>query len=177
MNEQELDKFVENQYNEWLLNNDISKVEDIDQKDLKEAIEKDLAFVSKMTVQEYTLYEKWIEVHEKYKTAETNSFFDDKPALIDPTQEAFIKSVKNSNVIDVRTKNEFNNGTYKASQNIPLSTIEQEIDNISDNSYVFCAGGYRSVIACSILMKAGKKDLINVLEGYSGINKHIESQL
>ena len=59
MDEKELDKFVENQYNEWLFNNDISKVEDIDQKDLKEAIEKDLAFVSKMTVQEYTLYEKW----------------------------------------------------------------------------------------------------------------------
>ena len=88
----------------------------------------------------------------------------------------FIKSVENSNVIDVRTKNEFNNGTYKTSQNIPLSTIEQEIDNISDNSYVFCAGGYRSVIACSILMKNGKKDLINVLEGYSGINKQIKSQ-
>ena len=88
----------------------------------------------------------------------------------------FIKSVENSNVIDVRTKNEFNNGTYKTSQNIPLSTIEQEIDNISDNSYVFCAGGYRSVIACSILMKNGKKDLTNVLEGYSGINKQIESQ-
>ena len=88
MNEQELNKFVENQYNEWIFNNDISKVEDIDQKDL--------AFVSKMTVQEYTLYEKWIEVHEKYKTAETNSFFDDKPALVDPTQEAFIKSVKNN---------------------------------------------------------------------------------
>ena len=88
----------------------------------------------------------------------------------------FIKSVENSNVIDVRTKNEFNNGTYKRSQNIPLNTIEQEIDNISDNSYVFCAGGYRSVIACSILMKNGKKDLINVLEGYSGINKQIKSQ-
>ena len=88
----------------------------------------------------------------------------------------FIKSDENSNVIDVRTKNEFNNGTYKASQNIPLSTIGQEIDNISDNSYVFCAGGYRSVIACSILMKNGKKDLINVIEGYSGINKQIKSQ-
>jgi len=88
----------------------------------------------------------------------------------------FIKSVENSNVIDVRTKNEFNNGTYKTSQNIPLSTIQEEIDNISDNSYVFCAGGYRSVIACSILMKNGKKNLINVHEGYLGINKQIESQ-
>ena len=96
MNEQELDKFVEDQYKTWCDNNDISKVEDIDEKHLKEVIEKDLAFVSKMTVQEYTLYEKWVEVHEKYKTAETNSFFDDKPALVDPTQEAFIKSVKNN---------------------------------------------------------------------------------
>ena len=58
MDEKELDKFVENQYNEWLFNNDISKVEDIDEKHLKEFIEKDLSFVSKMTVQEYTLYEK-----------------------------------------------------------------------------------------------------------------------
>jgi len=90
------DQFVENQYKEWLENNDISKVEDIDEKHLKESVEKDLAFVSKMTVQEYTLYEKWIEVHEKYPTAETSSFFDDKPALIDPQQEAFIKSVKNN---------------------------------------------------------------------------------
>ena len=53
--EQELEKFVENQYNDWIFNNDISKVEDIDEKYLKESIEKDLAFVSKMTVQEYTL--------------------------------------------------------------------------------------------------------------------------
>ena len=96
MKEKEVDKFVEDQYKIWSDNNDISKVEDIDEKHLKEVIEKDLAFVSKMTVQEYTLYEKWVEVHEKYKTAETNSFFDDKPALIDPTQEAFIKSVKNN---------------------------------------------------------------------------------
>ena len=80
MDEKELDKFVEDSYKTWCDNNDISKVEDIDEKHLKESIEKDLAFVSKMTVQEYTLYEKWIEVHEKYPTAETNSFFDDKPA-------------------------------------------------------------------------------------------------
>ena len=65
MNEQELEKFVEDQYKTWCDNNDISKVEDIDEKYLKESIEKDLALVSKMTVQEYTLYEKWIEVHEK----------------------------------------------------------------------------------------------------------------
>ena len=51
-------QFVENQYKEWCEKNDTSKIEDIDQKELKEKVEKDLAFVSKMTVQEYTLYEK-----------------------------------------------------------------------------------------------------------------------
>ena len=86
------EKWVEDQYKIWSDENDISKVEDISESALKSAIEKDLSFVSKMTVQEYTLYEKWIEVHEKYKTVETNNFFDDKPALVDPIQEAFIKS-------------------------------------------------------------------------------------
>ena len=90
------DKWVEEQWKIWSDENDISQVEDISESVLKSSIEKDLAFVSKMTVQEYTLYEKWIEVHEKYKTAETNNFFDDRPALVDPTQEAFIKSVKNN---------------------------------------------------------------------------------
>ena len=46
MNEQELEKFVEDQYKTWCDNNDISKVEDIDQKELKEAVEKDLSFVN-----------------------------------------------------------------------------------------------------------------------------------
>ena len=32
-----------------------------------------------MDVKEYTLYQKWCEVHDKYPTVETNSFFDDKP--------------------------------------------------------------------------------------------------
>ena len=90
------DKWVEEQWKIWSDENDISQVEDISESVLKSSIEKDLAFVSKMTVQEYTLYEKWIEVHEKYKTVETNNFFDDKPALVDPTQEAFIKTVKNN---------------------------------------------------------------------------------
>lgn len=90
------EQFVENQYKEWCEKNDISKVEDIDQKELKEAVEKDLSFVSKMTVQEYTLYEKWIEVHEKYPTIESTTLYGKENILKEPTQEALIKSVKNN---------------------------------------------------------------------------------
>ncbi len=96
MDEKELDKFVEDQYKTWCDNNDISKVDDVDETDLKEAIEEDLAFVSKMTVQEYTLYEKWIEVHEKYPTIESATLYGEENILKDPTQQALIKSVKNN---------------------------------------------------------------------------------
>ena len=56
---------------------------------------------------------------------------------------------------------------------LSFNKINDEFEQVSDKSYVFCAGGYRSVIACSILMKNGKKDLINVLGGYSEISKEI----
>ena len=54
------------------------KIADIDTDTLKEAVIKDLSYVSKMDVKEYTLYQKWCEVHDKYPTEEVNSFFDDK---------------------------------------------------------------------------------------------------
>ena len=44
---------------------------------LKEAVVKDLSYVSSMDVKEYTLYQKWCEVKDRYPTVETNSFFDD----------------------------------------------------------------------------------------------------
>jgi len=37
--------------------------------------------------------------------------------------------------------------------------------------YLFCAGGYRSVIACSILLRKGFKKLVNVDKGFNGIQK------
>ena len=88
----------------------------------------------------------------------------------------FINSENNFSIIDVRTENEFNNGSFKNANNTPLNKIKDQLEQVSDKSYVFCAGGYRSVIACSILMKNGKKDLINVLGGYSEISKEINSQ-
>ena len=66
---------VEKKWQQFQDENDISNLEDIDEKVLKEAIEKDLGYVSKMTVQEYTLFQKWQEVHRKYPTAETTTLY------------------------------------------------------------------------------------------------------
>ena len=56
------DMSIDDQWQSWQDNTDLSKVPDIDTDTLKETIIKDLTFVSAMTVQEYTLYQKFQEV-------------------------------------------------------------------------------------------------------------------
>ena len=92
----ELDPFVEEQWKKWQDANPLDKIPNIDTDKLRDVVIKDLSFVSVMNVKEYTLYQKWCEVHQKYPTIETNSFFDDRPALADPEQGAIIQEVKNN---------------------------------------------------------------------------------
>ena len=42
---------------------------------------------------------------------------------------------------------------------------------VNDDLYVHCAGGYRSVIAISILKKIGYSGMINITEGFNEILK------
>ena len=87
---------IEDQWQSWQDNTPLDKIPDIEDDILKEALVKDLSYVSAMDVKEYTLYQKWCEVHDKFPTVETNSFFDDKPALKDPTQGALLQEIKNN---------------------------------------------------------------------------------
>ncbi len=91
---------------------------------------------------------------------------------IDP--EIFIKSSADSKILDVRTKTEYNNGSFKNAINIPLNKIDSKLSFSKEKKLqLFCAGGYRSVIACSILLKNGYTNLVNVEKGYSEIKKLI----
>lgn len=73
-------------------------------------------------------------------------------------------------VIDVRKAGEYEAGHVKGATNIPLDTMRDpaNIAMIDDthNLYVHCAGGYRSVIAASLLKREGYHNLRNVLGGY-----------
>lgn len=73
-------------------------------------------------------------------------------------------------VLDVRKELEFDNGHIKTALNIPLQSMT-DLTNIAafedtDNIYIHCAGGYRSVIAASILKKQGIHNIRNVLGGF-----------
>lgn len=76
-------------------------------------------------------------------------------------------------VIDVRKPGEYEAGHVKGAVNIPLDTLNDvaTVANIDDekNLYIHCAGGYRSVIAASLLKRQGYHNLRNVLGGYGKI--------
>ena len=90
------DPFIEKQWKEWQDTNSLKDIPNIDTDKLKNIVIKDLTFVSAMDVKEYTLYQKWCEVHQKYPTVETNSFFDDRPALKNPAQASILAEIKNN---------------------------------------------------------------------------------
>ena len=87
---------IEDQWQAWSEENPVDKMVDIDTDKLNEALVKDLSYVSAMDVKEYTLYQKWCEVHDKYPTVETNSFFDDGPTLKDASQGVLLQEIKNN---------------------------------------------------------------------------------
>jgi hydroxyacylglutathione hydrolase len=78
-------------------------------------------------------------------------------------------------VLDVRGETEFADGHVAGAVNVPLNNLKdpgsmatiQETDNL----YVHCAGGYRSVIAASLLKRQGIHNLRNVLGGWNKIKE------
>jgi hydroxyacylglutathione hydrolase len=78
-------------------------------------------------------------------------------------------------VVDVRRETEFADGHVAGAVNIPLNEMTDpgSMANIqeSHNLYVHCAGGYRSVIASSMLKRQGIHNLRNVLGGWGVIKE------
>ena len=78
-------------------------------------------------------------------------------------------------VLDVRKEAEFGDGHMKDAINLPLGEMT-DIMNLArfednQNLYIHCAGGYRSVIASSLLKKQGIHNLRNVLGGWGKIKE------
>ena len=75
--------------------------------------------------------------------------------------------------LDVRKKSETSLSSLESSIKIPLSILESKIDHLdtNDNIYIHCAGGYRSMIAASILKRNGFNQIVDINKGFSGIQK------
>ena len=95
---------------------------------------------------------------------------------IDSTKGSVLKDLENksnNSILDVRSQNEHQNESILGSLNIPLKLVNQSINQIDFKSkfFIHCQGGYRSMIAASILKKNGIHSFYDVKGGYNSIKK------
>ena len=76
-------------------------------------------------------------------------------------------------IFDVRKKSEFDSEHVVGAVNIPLNEINKHLAEFpKDKNFVLhCAGGYRSMIAASILKSRGWDNFVDVRGGFSDIAK------
>lgn len=84
-----------------------------------------------------------------------------------------ISTTEDPLIFDVRKENEFASEHVLNAINTPLDYINNYLAEFPSNEtfYVHCAGGYRSVIAASILKSRGIHNLINIEGGFKAIKE------
>ena len=87
-------EFVDNQWVEWQENNPVSSFKHIDKEQLTEIVIKDLTYASQMDVREYTLYQKWCEVKERYPVEDVSTLWGSEVQMVDPEQRKLVDKVK-----------------------------------------------------------------------------------
>ena len=89
--------------------------------------------------------------------------------------EKFFELDKNGglDIFDLRKQGEYASEHIPFSKNIPLDVINQNMNLLPKVSpfYIHCAGGYRSMIAASILKSRGIHNFIDVKGGLGAIKK------
>ena len=83
------------------------------------------------------------------------------------------KISNNQPVFDVRKPGEYASEHIKVAESTPLDFLNNHITEFpkKDKFYIHCAGGYRSVIAASILKARGFHNVVDVAGGYGAIKK------
>jgi glyoxylase-like metal-dependent hydrolase (beta-lactamase superfamily II)/rhodanese-related sulfurtransferase len=97
----------------------------------------------------------------------------DQSRRISPADFANEIISKKTLVIDVRKKSEFDSEHVLDSLNIPLNEINVHLSSIpkTEKFLLICAGGYRSMIAASILRQRGWNNFVDVEGGFAEIKK------
>ena len=91
--------------------------------------------------------------------------------------ENFAETASTCDILDVRKPGEFESEHIVDAPNYPLDFLNEHISELDKNKtyHVHCAGGYRSVIAISLMMQQGFNQLVDIAGGYGAIkNTSIE---
>jgi rhodanese-related sulfurtransferase len=101
---------------------------------------------------------------------------EDKPDLLRHTERITAQALAERlngaeppHVLDVRSEAEWDDKRIIGSILIPLNQLQTRVEEVPRNSnfVIHCAGGYRSMIAASILEQNGFTNYSDLLGGYS----------
>lgn len=83
------------------------------------------------------------------------------------------KKEQELNILDVRRDGEYSSMHIEDAQHFALDFINEQMNEIDSSKeyYVHCAGGYRSVIAASILKARGYNKLVDIKGGFKDIKE------
>jgi len=75
-------------------------------------------------------------------------------------------------LVDVRTAREWSDGHIDEAVNVPLPQLGDRMGELSTGRplIVYCASGYRSAVAASLLKRGGVQDVTNLVGGFSAWN-------
>ena len=87
--------------------------------------------------------------------------------------DQFNRDIGSHKTFDVRKEGEYNSSHVNSAELTPLDNLNDHLAEFpkEDKFFIHCAGGYRSVIASSILKSRGIHNMINVEGGMSAIEK------
>ena len=90
---------------------------------------------------------------------------------ISSDQFAKLRNTSSISIVDVRKNTEYQLEHIIDAQNFPLDKLNDYLSGFNPNksTYVHCAGGYRSVIAISILKSKNIHNLIDIQGGFNAI--------
>lgn len=95
--------------------------------------------------------------------------------MVSISAEQFEEEMKSNklNILDVRKPGEFEAEHIKDADTFPLDFINDNMHQLEHGKqyHVHCLGGYRSVIAASILKSRGYHDVIDIAGGWNAIKK------
>ncbi|HEX4822434.1 MAG TPA: MBL fold metallo-hydrolase [Acidimicrobiales bacterium] len=95
--------------------------------------------------------------------------FLEHPELIVQATRRTVAELDGATMVDVRAPGETEAGTIPGARLIPLARLVDELDTLDRDAttVVYCAGGYRSSIAASVLRAHGFRDVSDLIGGYS----------
>ncbi len=96
-----------------------------------------------------------------------------KTDWVDSITADALSQLKPEHIVDIRKPGEYEAGHIENAISYPLDFINDHLNDLhaGQKHFIHCKSGYRSVIAISFLKKQGYADLVDVLGGYTAIEK------